>query len=1103
MWCTFSPRLKWIMKKQFNILMAAMLLGGSVSATVLNEWNFEADSAAQTLSQATNSGSEPASFSADTALVTQTDGTGGLVCAHVAAGSGGLWTNGAVLAAGVTPVASGVRYLRYDVEYDMSSPSIDSGTLLGFAFADNVSNDLAGVALRYRIGNPVPPSGVVEQPVALNLNLTGTIAVIAEVNLTEQTMNVWYDLSDSNTFDYDTPSATVSNLSLSAIDQLEFRATGDFIAGASECAVVEELRTATTWDEISGSLADYTQPPVPEIVLFDDELDGRMLPGETNTLRVVIQNKVSPASHVTSILSFDGDLGDFTIIPSNTPVAVGANRTVTNTYQIISHTVGQFLFTAQAVSDGILSDPVDLRILSGARITAGFYSITNEVGGIMPGRPEPGESFDLIVSNLNSGAVDLSNITNSLSAENSEYFPSITPGSTNIPSLDVDDVVLTTYRVSCAEDTPGGLQTFTVLNQTTQESWTNQFLLDVFRQSLLEVTNALTIHVAPGETESVDLILLNEGNMGTTFTVTDDNRLTDSYTVTPDSVRRESFSRAGLAPETVFDDWDETNSVPMDIGFDFQLFGTTYHEFSVNQAGFVTLTSTTGEVAELFPFRSNSEADQSTIRYEKDNDQLVIAWGNTYEDDEDTLEFQVVLSVDGSIQYLYEYEYESGASWGAGEIGLSNERYEQILTHTPGQKGRDALHLSPDSWLTIAPPSGTISGFGGEQTLTFSVEAPASALGEEVSTVTITGDDNAVAVVVTVVVEAEIELLAASTNFVFSGPAGFISPQAILTMTNAGNVSLDYTITDRGLADAGYTNESVSPQWREIPDVVAYEIEESDLGAVPVEIGFPFIFFGNTFTSLVVEVDGTLTFENGDSLSVYPAGLSYDNNSLVLKRFNVSRGRFVVTWKNMAELGAGDDQTFQVELYPDGSIFMNYFRLDDLDVTNDVNWVSQESVERNYAIPRLFSFDPAYGTLLPGETAEITLTGDARSLSAGGDTNAVAETTLEFNYSTTNVSVDVTFIATNSLESAFASQKVRAAMWGSDDPVVSSTLNAEGSRTLSWPAPADRLSRAYTVWFATRLGDTWQPLAVVKNGTSFVDDEHNNEPVVFYKVTVQ
>jgi hypothetical protein len=79
-------------------------------------------------------------------------------------------------------------------------------------------------------------------------------------------------------------------------------------------------------------------------------------------------------------------------------------------------------------------------------------------------------------------------------------------------------------------------------------------------------------------------------------------------------------------------------------------------------------------------------------------------------------------------------------------------------------------------------------------------------------------------------------------------------------------------------------------------------------------------------------------------------------------------------------------------------------------------------------------------------------------------------------------------------------------MWGSDNPVVDSTLNADGSRTLSWPEPTgDDLSRTYTVWYTTNLSEDWIFVDTVKNDTIYLDDDSVRmaESVIFYRVTVQ
>jgi len=172
-------------------------------------------------------------------------------------------------------------------------------------------------------------------------------------------------------------------------------------------------------------------------------------------------------------------------------------------------------------------------------------------------------------------------------------------------------------------------------------------------------------------------------------------------------------------------------------------------------------------------------------------------------------------------------------------------------------------------------------------------------------------------------------------------------------------------------------------------------------------------------------------------------------------------------------------------------------------VTNYAENIIGKSIEFVPGKVRVITFSPSSGTVLPGQTAGITLLGDARSLTAGGTNSVLASTVLRFTYPSRTNDVTVTFTATNSATSVFTSPAVRAAMWGTDNPVVSSEQGASGSRTLSWPAAEDEYSRDYAIWYTTRLDGTWEKLATVKNSIRYVDDQHNDEPVVFYRVTVE
>jgi hypothetical protein len=112
-------------------------IASTTSEQYLNEWMFDRDLEGRTLSEAVNSGTDGAVFSPDTNGVTRTDGRNHLICSNNVDGVGDLWADGAVLRADVTNQTFGVRYLRYDFEYDVTAAENDSGTLLELAFADS------------------------------------------------------------------------------------------------------------------------------------------------------------------------------------------------------------------------------------------------------------------------------------------------------------------------------------------------------------------------------------------------------------------------------------------------------------------------------------------------------------------------------------------------------------------------------------------------------------------------------------------------------------------------------------------------------------------------------------------------------------------------------------------------------------------------------------------------------------------------------------------------------------------------------------------------------------------------------------------------------
>jgi hypothetical protein len=210
--------------------------------------------------------------------------------------------------------------------------------------------------------------------------------------------------------------------------------------------------------------------------------------------------------------------------------------------------------------------------------------------------------------------------------------------------------------------------------------------------------------------------------------------------------------------------------------------------------------------------------------------------------------------------------------------------------------------------------------------------------------------------------------------------------------------------------------------------------------------------------------------------------------------------------------------------------------------------IREQVIEFTPSGRQFISVSPEEGTIpADGGTETFTFYGDARDLTANGTSNAIAQALfgmIRFGRVTNNIddiddvtlitneitrvtnivggvtniniiyaetitnTIDVTFTATNSVEGTFPALDAiaQASMWGKEVvPKVESQQNSDGSRTLSWPAPEDNLSRTYTVWYTTNLSEPFQkhPGTPISNTYVFIDMLNKNEPVIFYKVTVE
>ncbi len=1184
-----------MMKKINTFALIALLAVGS-QAAVLNEWLFDQDVAGLTLSQATNSGADTAVFSPDTAPVTQTDGARGLICANDVSDTGSLWTNGAVLTADVSNQVAGVRYLRYDFDYDMTSVSNDTGTLLGLAFSDGISTNLAGIVLQYDIGSPnvAPPAGVETVEITtLDPGVTGHLSVIAKVDLGAQTMSVWYDLSGGNTFNpSNSPDATTA-ISLASIDDLVFWASGDFIATvANECVVIDNIRTSSTWEEAVRKPVNLLSP-AEFTVSISDSMGGTMGAGQTNDISVTIYNSGAAATGAVSTLVHNGGAGLSIISSNNAAVSISAGGSVVQTFSVVANANGPYVLTAQAYEGGVTNGaPATFNLFVGTRVSFVSGVATNDVGGAFPGEIEPSETFDLIITSINDGGVPATGITNSLTADNPAEFPSVVATNSNTYALLNDGATTsTTYRVTCAASTAAGLKTFTVINRTGDGAWTNQFQINVRREAAPSVsTNAVTITVAVGEKASATLTLSNVGNAAGDYTFAEvGNWAGQYYAVSTQTESMVSFYQNydEVDTSTTFTNWGANGTTTMPIGFSFPLMGSTYANFFVSRYGALsfsavvgannTATLPSGTAALAAPFWGNTLIDTNSIRYTKaDTNKLVVAWGNRT-----GAEFQAWLYPDGRIRYLYDQ-----ATWTTnGAIGVQRSgTVYQNVNYLPGSGG-ESLLLTPIAWVTHTPDSGSLAR-GGSQVITYTADATGKSAGTTVLTNTVSMGSTTLQIKVTVIVQAATKTLTVTPSPVtFFGPAGSLT-NTTMTVSNSGNTTLTYTIRDLGAQAGGYawTNVNDTFNW----DSTHWDANSHD--AVPllnnsddktdwIQFGFGFPFYGTVYTAFKIDANGGIVLNSSGAIAggydraisaYFPVSLD-DNATL---RYSGDENKMVVTWENTYQDVAGPDQTFQLIAYKNGNIKCQYLSVSgtslwpnaEIYVDDDINTSGLETVatlERTgdggtvtystnyvvttngyYLLPNgdptdtpivvtnttvvtnyisvvreeailfypssriVIAASPVSGTLAPGTSAPITIYGDARSLTPmAGGTSVVATTTLAVSSAAPTTNISVTFTATNSATASYAALAadlaVRDSLWGTDDPFVSSQKNADGSRTLSWPAAQDPFSRTYTIWYTTSLSDDWTLLATVDNLTSYTDTHHNNEPAIFYKVTVQ
>jgi hypothetical protein len=899
-----------------------------------------------------------------------------------------MWSVGSILNASLASnVTSGVQFLRYDFSYQITTNFNNSGTVAGFAFYDTTGSRIAGAALQFDALSNTNPVYKVKDLAKLT-NSTGTISIIARVDLATQQMALWYSLTgDISGFSEGSPMTNLT-VNLPSFNALRFHATGDFRpSGSTDFVDTALLRTADSWADII--LPDRTFPVLS--VSATDALGGGMVIGQTNVISVVITNSGGLATTTRSVLT--GPTASFSIISNNAPVSLGSNQSVTNTFQIVALADGQYSFTVQALSDRANSSTITHKINVGRKISLSGYSIAEISGGLISGYYEPGETIQISIVNTNNGGLTVSNITSSMSANPALF--SISPSSAFYPQMVVGDSTTTVYNVVISPATPHGSYGFVVTNRTAiGDVWPESFILPVTFQGIPTVGTNLVINVYPGTTTNATIPFSNSGNAPLTYQILDDGTfLVYNYSLTTEQKDLVPFNRMYDDPDplTSFTNWSGDSTAVMGIGFGFPFYGGIYTNFTVSRYGAIVFggdsvsnnptgwlpAASPNNKAFAAPFWGTNAVAVSSIRYKKENDRLVVAWGNG---NDPSKEVQAWLYKDGRIRYLYETG-ERDYSWVA--IGLQNKdvAYKNVeYIPTPGI----SLLLTPNSWVSYSPTSGVLSALGGTS-LVFNVDAQDPRIPSSVHSANLlmkwgNGTTSKVSVAINVyslkleVRNAYTNILiptslipdgnyATSNRFWFAGKAGFITATNALVISNNSNVGINYVINYPTAPSTYYRWEQTNHQ-----DILVQDLDQNEfpwIGGVNagysalIPLGFTFRFFTNDYTHVSIGVDGAiclgesrpmnnvilganisdpvansvtnnLSSTNAPDHFIAPfwSDLVCGNDARVYFMRDDEATKFVVTWENMHHYYNGaSNLTFRAIINRDGTIQFEYERL--------------------------------------------------------------------------------------------------------------------------------------------------------------------------------
>ncbi|NOU35972.1 MAG: hypothetical protein HOO88_04305 [Kiritimatiellaceae bacterium] len=616
-------------------------------------------------------------------------------------------------------------------------------------------------------------------------------------------------------------------------------------------------------------------------------------------------------------------------------------------------------------------------------------------GGILPGAYEPNETLYITIPSTNNGAITATNILHTLSANPAYFTITAVSNAANYNSMTVGSATSTTYQVVIAAGTPDGSYTFTATNTGSGSGpWTASFSLQVFNRAVPSVSSSLTITVPADGTASGSITLTNAGNQSTTFALSDNGSWPVTYSVSTQTASLVSFNLYDAPdPSTTFTNWGSNDTIAMNIGFSFPLYGTVYTNFSVSRFGNIGFGASAGANANTPPALPSTNTvivanvtnhyvypivapfwgtavSTNSVRYMKQADKLVVSWGNRTGH-----EFQAWLYTNGAIRYVYEY-----GSWSGSAMGIQSGSNALNTAYTPSGSETESLLLTPQSrpWVTSNATNGTLSAIS-YQTITYTADATGQTAGTNTYNVTVTwGDGSTSVVAMTVVVELSHPSLGAPPSVTFAGPAGAITKTS-MTITNTGDVALDYTITDTGAQTGGYKWRGTNYVWNtrlplDANPAIVWTGGTDEGYSQLLPIGFSFPFYGQVYTNFSIGVNGGISLGEARPMEVHQIEyqtnttggitntIAFTNTLATADRSFLFRGysnsttftnpvpnnfiapywgdlflatstsvrywgnssQLVVTWENMNQSGGGSNLTFQAILNRDGSIRFQY-----------------------------------------------------------------------------------------------------------------------------------------------------------------------------------